>query len=133
MVLEMLATEEICDLNIQDDNGDTALHIAACNKFERTEKIQCILEECDRCDPNITNKQGYAPLHLTVIHNKLDCVKMFLTFTKCNPNIQDLQGNTALHLSIHQMSATGIEPFLMCDKVDVNIQNEGGNTPLLVV
>ena len=120
-----------CDLNIQDDNGDTALHIAARSKWNSAEKIQCLLE-CDRCDPNITNKQGYTPLHTATVNSQFDSIKILLNSTKCNPNIQDIQGNTALHLSMHQKSATGIEHFLMCDKVDVNIQNRQGDTPLHV-
>ena len=118
-----------CDLNIQDDNGDTALHVAACSEWNSAEKVQCILDS-GRYEPNITNKQGYTPLHSATANNRFDSVKILLNSAECNPNIQDLQGNTALHLSIHHMSAVGIELFLMCDKVDLNIQNINGNTPL---
>ena len=129
--IQTLTQQPTCDLNIQDDNGDTALHIAACSKWNSTEKVQCILDS-GRCDTNITNKQGYTPLHLATVNSQFDSIKIILNSTKCDPNIQDFQGNTALHLSIHQMSATGIKYFLICDKVDVNIQNEEGNTPLHV-
>ena len=129
--IQKLTQQPTCDLDIQDDNGDTALHIAACSEWNSAEKIQCILDS-GRCDPNITNKQGYTPLHTATVHNQLESVRKLLNSTKCNPNIQDIHGNTALHLSIHQMSATVIEHFLMCDKVDVNIQNEEGNAPLHV-
>ena len=130
MYIQTLTQEPTCDLNIQDDNGDTALHIAACSEWNSTEKIQCILDS-GRCDPNITNKYGYIPLHTATVNNQFDSLKMLLDSTKCNPNIQDLQGNTALHLSIHQKSVN-IELFLMCDNVDVNIQNRQGDTPLHV-
>ena len=139
-ILEMLVedmeyfqklTQQPCDLDIQDDNGDTALHIAACSEWNSAEKIQCLLE-CDRCDPNIINIQGYTPLHTATEHNQLDSVRRLLNSTKCNPNIQNIHDNTALHLSIYQKSAIGIEPFLMCDKVNINIQNKEGNTPLHV-
>ena len=127
--IQALLQYPTCDLNIQDDNGDTALHIAACSKWDSAEKIQCLLE-CDRCDPNITNKQGYTPLQTATEHNQLDSVRKLLNSTKCNPNIQDIHGNTALHCSICHKSATVIEPFLMCDKVNINIQNKQGNTLL---
>ena len=129
--IQALIQYPTCHVNIPDDSGDTALHIAACCDWNSAEKIQCILE-CDKCDPNVTNKQGYTPLHTATVNNQFDSLKMLLKSKECNPNIQDLQGNTALHLSIQQKSATGIEPFLMCDKVDVNIQNRFGNTPLHV-
>ena len=128
--IQILINKRTCDLNIQDDNGDTALHIAACSKWNSAKKIQCLLE-CERCDPNITNKQGYTPLHIATVNSQFD--SLLLNSIKCNPNIQDPHGNTALHLSIRQKSATGIEHFLMCDKVDVNIQNRQGDTPLHVV
>ena len=128
---QALIQQPTCDLSIQDDNGDTTLHIAACSKWNSAEKMQCLLE-CDRCDPNITNKQGYTPLHTATEHNQVDSLIKLLNSTKCNPNIQDLHGNTALHLSIRQKSATVIEHFLMCIKVNVNIQNRQGDTPLHV-
>ena len=129
--IQALIQYPTCDLNTQDDNGDTALHVAIYSKVYSAEKIQCILK-CDKCEPNITNKQGYTPLHTASVNIQFNSVKMLLKSTKCNPNIQDLQGNTALHLSMHKKSATGIEHFLMCDKFDVNIQNEEGNIPLHV-
>ena len=127
--LQVLIQQPTCDLNIQDNNADTALHIATRCKCNSAKKIQCILK-CDRCDPNITNKQGHTPLHTATVHNQLSCVEIFLNSTKCNPNIQDLQGNTALHLCMGQKSAPDIECFMMCDNVDVNIQNGNGETPL---
>ena len=129
--IPVLTQNPTCDMNIQDDNGDTALHTAACSQWNSIGKIQYILQS-KRCDPTITNKEGYAPLYIAIIENRPDSVKILLNSTKCNPNIQDTQGNTALHFSLHQKSATVIEPFLMCDKVDVNIQNKKGNTPLHV-
>ena len=86
IILEMLVTEEMCDLNIQDDNGDTALHIAACSEWNSAEKVQCLLE-CDRCDPNITNKQRYTPLHLATVYSQFDSIKNILNSTKCDPKI----------------------------------------------
>ena len=129
--LQVLTQQPMCDLNIQDGNGDTALYIAARSKWNSAKKIQCILK-CDRCDPNITNKQEHTPLHTATVHNQLSCVQIFLNSTKYNPNIRDLQGNTALHLCMGQKSAPGIECFMMCDKVDANIQNGNGETPLHV-
>ena len=66
-----------CHVNIPDDSGDTALHIAACSDWNNAEKIQCILE-CDKCDPNVTNKQGYTPLHTATVNNQFDSVKILL-------------------------------------------------------
>ena len=129
--IQKLTQQPTCDLNIQDDNGDTALHIAACSEWNSAEKVHYMLE-CDRCDPNITNKYGYTPLHTAIVKNQFDSIKIILNSTKCNPNIQDPHGNTALHLSIRQKSTICIEHFLMCDQVDVNIQNRQGDTPLHV-
>ena len=129
--IQALTQQATCDLNIQYDNGDTALHIAACSAWNSAEKIQCILDS-GRCDPNITNKHRFSPLHRATANNQFDSVQMLLNSTRCNPNIPDLHGNTALHLSMHQKSVACVKPFLMCDKVDVNIQNKTGNTPLHV-
>ena len=71
--IQKLTQQPTCDLNIQDDNGDTALHIAACSGWNSAEKIECILDS-GRCDPNITNKQGYTPAS----HSHCDIASLIL-------------------------------------------------------
>ena len=128
--VEILTQQPNCDMNIQDINGDTALHMAACSALHSSEMIECILKAWDRCDPNIINKQGHSPLHIADKNRRFRSVEMFLNCSNCNPNIEDLNGNSALHLTIDEMSVSDIESFLFCDTFDINIQNKQGDTPL---
>ena len=127
-LLEALVTDKRCDLNIQDGNGDTALHIGVKN----VEVVKCLLESGrSRCD--IYNKKGLtpfhkaiangvmvsvevmlkygvnilqtsndefknAPIHIACIHSRLDILKVFLSHESCDPNQQNSKGDTALHI-----------------------------------
>ena len=129
-VLEILVEDSRCDLNAQDHNGDTALHLALCSESEVAEKVQCILQS-ERCNPNITNSEGYTPLHVAVKRKKFQSAAILLKHPKCNPNFQNIHGNTALHMAIfNNTSLTNLQHFLNHKDIDINIQNQIGSTPL---
>jgi len=59
-------------LNIEDKNGWTPLHHAARN--DALNAIEFLLD--NGVDDVRLNKQEEAPIHLAVIHNKLDALKV---------------------------------------------------------
>ena len=110
--IEILTRKPTCDLNSQDDNGDTALHVATCSKFESAEKIECILK-CyifniintkpflKRADVNIQNKEGNTPLHIAVIQDApTRVIKMLVHHVDCNPSIVNNEGMTPLQIAV---------------------------------
>ena len=128
-VLELLIENSRCDLNAQTQCGDTALYLALCSEQEVVEKMQCILQS-ERYNPNITNTEGYTPLHVALKKEEFETAVALCNHSKCNPNIQDLTGNTPLHMAIGLISLSSVESLLNHKSIDLNIQNNEGNTPL---
>ena len=127
-LLGELVACETCDLNIQDANGDTALHIGV----ENDQIVQYLLErgrsKCDIYNQNgmtpfhkaITNgimtsvevmmKNGVnilqttndkfqnAPIHIACKCSRLYILKVLLCSSNCDPNQQNAVGDTALHI-----------------------------------
>ena len=131
-VVEKLVEDSRCDLNVQDQHGNTALHLVLHSASDSAEKVQCILQS-ERCNPNITNSEGYTPLHVAVKRKKFQSAAILLKHPKCNPNFQNIHGNTALHMAIfNNTSLPNLQHFLNHKDIDLNIQNREGNTPLHV-
>ena len=148
-----------CDVNRQDEAGNTPLHMACQNGS--TDIIQYLVEE-RKCDFNVANNKGELPLHLACKH-KYGKEIVRLVSVGCDVNIQDEAGNTPLHMAC-QNGSTDIVGYLVkerkCDSsvannkvelplhlackhkygkeivrlvsvgCDVNRQDEAGNTPL---
>ena len=129
-ILESIVENSRCDLNTQNESGDTALHIAVASGSHNVEKVECILQS-ERCNPNITNCKGFTPLHVAVENKQFQSAAMLLKHSDCNPNIQDLSGNTPLHLSIDNKPLLNVvEVFLLHKYIDLSIQNNSGDTVL---
>ena len=131
-VVEKLVEDSRCDLNAQDQHGNTALHLVLHSASDSAEKVQCILQS-ERCNPNITNSEGYTPLYVAVKRKEFQSAAILLKHPKCNPNSQNIHGNTALHMAIlKNTSLPNLQHFLNHKDIDLNIQNREGNTPLHV-
>ncbi|MBU1109115.1 MAG: ankyrin repeat domain-containing protein [Candidatus Riflebacteria bacterium] len=77
-------------------NGDSLLHDSI--KQHDTYSIAALLKK--KADPNITNLQGEAPLHLAV---KEDCCSVSdFVENGANPNIQNDKGETPLHIIVRK-------------------------------
>ena len=130
-MLKILVEDNRCDLNAQDQHGNTALHLAVYSGTDIAKKVLCILQSAhERCNPNITNSEGHTPLHVAVKERDFETAVVLLNHSQCNPSIQDLTGNTPLHLAISQISLSSVKSFLNHKNIDLNIQNREGNTPL---
>ena len=67
------------DINHQDQNGNTLLHVAT--KRDNAEAIFTLLQ-CPGIDPNLKNKHGHAPLFDSVIYVKTRALQALLTSEK---------------------------------------------------
>lgn len=114
-----------CDPNVQDMNGNTALHIAVVDNLTK-----CIAElvshtESGKIDANLTNNDGLAPLHLAIRRNNINILKTLLV--KCNASVKQTNsrdGNNSLHLAIQQQNPKMIQILLdSCDPSTLNITN----------
>lgn len=120
---------EGANINAQDANGDTALHIAI--RSAHSGAYEAVLDLIKRrCDVNIKNNQGETPFQLAlerryyIIKKLLECGAEDVTSTNTD-------GETALHV-LCDYSVETIRRFLERG-VDVNAQDGRGNTVLHLV
>ena len=80
-----------CNVNIQNKEGDTPIHIAV-----RENKAATIFQLLahQQCNPNFQNKVCDIPLHIACFKKLYDVIKLLLE-RKCNTNIPKKKGETA--------------------------------------
>lgn len=102
------------NINFQDDDGDTPLHIAI---FMANYDIVKILLD-NHANVNITDKWGQTPLHrlyFCLNSNNLFKILQLLINHKCSFDKQDKNGNTILHLSLKQI-------IKLNSKININLK-----------
>ena len=101
------------DINYQDRDGNSPLHLASVVDNECADELITILLS-QGSDPNIVNERGQSPMHL-ICHNKgqrrrkmtyRQLIDTFLSYG-ANPNIPSLSGCTPLHLCIYHKDIDG--------------------------
>lgn len=127
------------DLDIQDSNGDSVLHLLA-NLGQRELLAKLITKY--KPDLNIQNNKGKTILHLIVdqllksdyrysvkIHD-LQLISALIKDHGADPNVKDNNGNTILHLLVKNGLLRPDELAKFISKVDPNIQDQEGKTIL---
>ncbi|XP_015596054.1 NF-kappa-B inhibitor cactus [Cephus cinctus] len=82
---------------MQDDDGDTQLHIAIVQGFLEA-ALSLIRMVPHSCLLNMLNDDGQSPLHLAVLTHQPIIVRR-LILAGANPALRNSRGNTALHLA----------------------------------
>ncbi|XP_059487078.1 ankyrin repeat and death domain-containing protein 1A-like isoform X2 [Neocloeon triangulifer] len=116
-VLELLLLQENLERDEQDEDGNTALHVAADN--QQTLAVQTLLEA--GCPPDTENKKGYTALHLASSKG-CRCIIDYLLQHGASIDYRCKEGNTALHVSClaNELETTEL---LMNKGADVNALN----------
>ena len=145
-----------CNPNIQDNDGDTPLHLAIRNEAREIVKYLVLVKKCDttisnksgmlplhiachscadfktielvgsKC-PDAINKNGDTPLHIACQGSKLEVASFLIEKLHCNPNIKDAKERTPLHIACASRNAQLVE---VLRRSDPNSRNADGNTPL---
>ncbi|CAF9932971.1 MAG: Glycerophosphocholine phosphodiesterase [Alectoria fallacina] len=95
VVIVKLLAEAGVDLDYQDDQGETALHVAA--RFGHTECAKILLEERDgqKADMEVTeNSFGWTPLFIACVDGHIDIVRILIA-AKADLERLDTSGWTA--------------------------------------
>lgn len=87
-------------LFLQDDDGDTALHLSIVNMKPMETDAIIAVAPCLEC-LEIYNDLRQAPLHLAAITRQPATLRRLLE-AGASPDIQDRKGRTALHLACEQ-------------------------------
>jgi hypothetical protein len=101
------------NINQQDNNGNTPLHLA-CLSFSPV-IIETLLKNGATASLNIQNKKQQTPLHLICCHElKADFSIQLVRdmITKENLPLQDFDGNTALHCACLFSNSTAVEALM---------------------
>ncbi|XP_056646314.1 uncharacterized protein LOC130451356 isoform X2 [Diorhabda sublineata] len=110
-------------LNINDNNGNTALHYAACKN--NMDIIKYILDQ-DHTLINTKNEFGETPLSVASLNGRYEAVKMLIDFGG-DVNNQEKDGTAPLHNTV---SCPKLTHLLLSNGADVNILDFFSNTPL---
>ena len=124
-----------CDVNRQDEAGNTPLHMACQNGS--TDIVRYLVEE-RKCDLNVANNKWELPLHLVCDNNTEELFLHLHKFVEivqlvsvgCDVNRQDKAGNTPLHMACQNGSIDIVQYLVEERKCDVNVANNEGELPL---
>jgi ankyrin repeat protein len=137
------------DPNIQNDNGDTPVHmwcmpaLGCLRDLKETislkQQILALFLEAG-ASPNIQNHFGYSGLHTVFVYggiaglgldtdNIRDIVTLFIKFN-ANVNLADFEGCTPLHHAVREPNMTSSIELLLRAEASVNAKDRRGMTPL---
>ncbi|BFZ23456.1 hypothetical protein BsWGS_26495 [Bradybaena similaris] len=123
------------DVNITDENGDTALHHAV--KSTSQSQLKALINS--GCNINHQNYAGLSPLMLAALKCNYHTVSMSnnckiiseLISNGADVNITDVNGNTALHIAVASARESHLK-VLINGGCDINHQNNYGFSPLML-
>ena len=116
--------------SVEDDNGDTPLHIAAANGGNgHMETVKFFTEE-KGCDPLFRDKYGDTPLHTAALGGSLNVNKFFINEKQCNPMSRGQFGRTPLHCASQEGHLHLVKYLIDECHTDPSCQDENGTTPL---
>ena len=135
----LLLLQADMNVNIQDANGRTPLHVLASehNSFEADTTKALLMADAN---PNLPDRHGRTPTHLFLTGewpwtDAGKCLGM-LADAGANFSAQDDEGKTPLHYLANLKGQNplffirGIDKIFIAAKVDFNVRDHAGNTPL---
>ncbi|EAR89400.1 ankyrin domain protein (macronuclear) [Tetrahymena thermophila SB210] len=114
--------------NVQDKDGNTALHYAASMGQEECCEI---LLNSNKININSQNSFGETPLIQSIIEGQFNIINMLLNH-KIDLEIQDKKGRSAIHYAAITKGNSPAYIRCLAEKCDLNKRDQEGNTPLLL-
>ena len=127
---EVIGEEEDVDLDIQDNEGNTVLHLAA-TKIDSLAGELLLESESVVIDPSIVNNNGDTFLHIAIEMGNFELAQAALK-VEMNFNVQNKQGDTVLHKAAKIPGSKLAVDLLEKTDVDPSIKNPDGDTFLHV-
>ncbi|KAH8413783.1 hypothetical protein KR222_008090, partial [Zaprionus bogoriensis] len=110
-------------LNILNNEGLTALHLAAQNGHNQSSRELLMAG----ADPDVQNKYGDTALHTACRYGHAGVTRILLS-ALCDPNMTNLNGDTALHITC-AMGRRKLTRILLEADAHLNVKNAQGETP----
>eukprot|EP00795_Rhopilema_esculentum_P011628 gene11628-21870_t len=123
----MSSLRKALDINCQDDNGNTALHLAALNG--QREAASLLLT--NDASANIPETKGNYPLHLAAFNGHHEVADILLNQGPSRADVlqQNSGEDTPLHLAAQYGHTQVVQTLLQCH-ADPHMRNKKGETPL---
>ena len=120
------------DINAQDNDGDTPLHLAVYNGNVEAVRILTM----NKADVHLYNDKGFAPIHLAAIISTPETFKIIVDASG-DVNFPNKDGDTSFHLFLGRMALglnledeNQIKEFMkLFEDADGELENEIGITP----
>ena len=126
---ELLVNMDLDKVNGRQ-NGETALHLACCEKYDAAVDL---LVAKNGIDVNVKDSSGNTPLHWAICFNNGHGVTKILTNPQVDVNVQNKFGWTPLHNACKYNRHQMISELLAIPGVDVNVRGRDGETPVMML
>ena len=132
--VKFLVEEKHCDPMLKDDEGATAIHVAATVGI--LDILQYFITE-KNCNPAIPGPHGLTPLHLASGGGHLDMVKYLVIEEQMDPMCEDEYGNTPLHRAcaggyreVVEFLTSELEKYTPITRLIGDLRNQWNRTPI---
>ena len=126
-----LLVRSVYDLNIQNNDGDTAVHIAA--QKGNLKHLELLID--NGAEVNILNDHSLSPLYLAVLNEKKECCELLMEKkAKAFFDGNDIQKDRSpIFLAIRNQNKELLEMMfeVIEDEEQINIKNSKGLTPMM--
>jgi ankyrin repeat protein len=109
------------DVNIQEEDGSTPLHIATVYSSGHPDAVQLLLD--NKADVHVRDQRGDTPLHRA---GEYKAVTELLIHYNADVNVRNYRGETPLHLA----GTSGTIEVLLNNNAEIGSQDGDGQTPL---
>ena len=113
------------DVNAQDEDGNTALHVAAWNSHLAV--VEALLTS-PNIDVNAVSGTLETALHWAAWQGYTSIVEALLAAPNIEVNAKDNRGRAALHSATWEGRVSAVEALLTAPNIDVNAGNRSGET-----
>ncbi|OQR81985.1 hypothetical protein THRCLA_11235 [Thraustotheca clavata] len=124
VVKRLLAEVDKINVNVQNQEGKTALYQASC--FGHFEICKALLRA--KADVTISTSKGVVPIVIAIVVQNIDIIQLLLPHIQINA---PLLGSTLLHMAIQRRSRAIVD-ILINHGADVNALAEDGRSPLVL-
>ncbi|WP_300721395.1 ankyrin repeat domain-containing protein, partial [uncultured Brachyspira sp.] len=126
-IVQLLLKQPGIDVNINDNNGYTPLHLAV---DEKNMKMIRLLLSQPGINMNAKDNNGDTPLHLAVVNGRMDIIRELLKLPDIDINAKDNNGDTPLHWAVVKEYTDIVQELLKLPDIEINAKDNNGYTPL---
>jgi ankyrin repeat protein len=128
-ILDLLRQRLEFDINVQEENGNTALHDAV---ELGNEEAAISLLGTPEIDIRITDNEGNTALHIAARAGMAPVVRSLIDMDSSIINVVNNAGSTALYYSVLRNHDDVVALLLASQVIDVNARTCHGLTPILI-